>query len=190
MSLEARETRPTASVEDVLKEAERIWGRIRASGVAADDAAGNDALLEELQAEFGNFGRSFPVVLRWMVQLRKYSRRALEVFLLKHATLPLATEEDFLALQAEYPVQYYAYDKKGGRGSRAQKKVGEYRAALIRDLKAERERFKAAEAEAEKVEAARRARVLELRRADLLRHLLARRELEKGGGGDSADGEP
>lgn len=180
MSLAATESRPTASVEEVLAEADKIWARVARAGVPAGDAEKNDALFAELQEEFGNFSRSFPVVLRWMVQLRKYSRRALNVFLLKHATAPLATEDDFLALQAEYPVQFYAHD---GKGSRAQKKVAAYRAGLLLQLKEERDAFEAAKKEADALEAERKAKASAARRETLYRLLRARGAEPAGGGG-------
>ena len=87
--------------------AKEIWQRITKSKVAIEDNPGNDRLLEALQAEFADFNKSFPLVLRWMVQMRKFRPKAFKKYLLKHASAKLDSRQAFLELQAEYLVLLY-----------------------------------------------------------------------------------
>lgn len=90
------------SPEDILGIAAEIWNKIKKSNIAATDDEKNDKLLAELQKTYSDFNISFPIVMRWMVQMRKYSSKAFEKYLLKHATTKLDSREEFLKLQAEY----------------------------------------------------------------------------------------
>jgi hypothetical protein len=144
---------PRATSEEILAIARQIWQRVAASGVAADDDRGNDSLLAVLQADFKDFGTTLPLVLRWMVQMRKFSAKALRTYLVKHAAAKLATRREFLELQAEYPVLLYRAE-----GRRQPSEVRAYRAAIIESLVAEDAEFleiqKKAEAELARLAAA------------------------------------
>ena len=164
--MEVRESRPVATVEEVKAEAERIWAKVRAEGgggAPGPAPKAGDALLERLQREHANFSRSFPVVVRWMAQLGKYNAKAFERFVRYHAAVKMDTEEDFLKLQAEYPVQYLIEDQKK-RGIHNRQAVAEYRTKLLKELKDEREDFHKAIAE---LEAAQKTEAEGVRRAIL-----------------------
>jgi hypothetical protein len=96
-----------ATPEELVALAGQIWKEVNESGVLPGDSAGNDALLEDLQKQYHDFSTSFPIVLRWMVQMRVYRPKAMKKFLMKHATATLDTREAFLELQAEYLVMLY-----------------------------------------------------------------------------------
>lgn len=102
----------SASPDELVEIANRIWVEVEKSGVEKEDDAGNKELLSRLQKEFKDFNLSFPITLRWMVQLRKYSEVAFRKFLLHHAAANLSTREGFLELQAEYLVQIYKHEHK------------------------------------------------------------------------------
>lgn len=93
-----------ATPEELVALAAKIWGEVRNSGVLPNEEKENEALLARLQTEYKDFATSFPLVLRWMVQLRQFNKKALLAYLQKHATTRMNTREDFLRLQAEYVV--------------------------------------------------------------------------------------
>jgi hypothetical protein len=95
---------PKVSLEEVLQIGDKIFKQIKDSKVDPNNAADSDALLERLQTEHTDFLNSFPVVLRWMVQTRKYSTRAFKKYLMKHSSAKLDSRESFLRLQAEFMV--------------------------------------------------------------------------------------
>ena len=105
--VEASVSSQRATPAELVAMANNIWRKVTKSGIDEKDTKGTDRLLEELQAEFKDFNTSFPLVLRWMVQLRQYKPKAFEKYLLKHSSAKLDTRKGFLELQAEYPVLLY-----------------------------------------------------------------------------------
>jgi len=116
--------------------ARQIWGSVKSSGVAADDDDGNNDLLKRLQAAHSDFNQSFPLVLRWMVQMRKYNAKAFKKYLLLHASTKLSTREDFLLLQAEYLVILYRETHPHPDEGFVRKYRSEVGAQLLREDKA------------------------------------------------------
>ena len=96
-----------ATPEQLVQLAKGIWRSVETSGISKDDEAGNDVMLSRIQSENKDFNQSFPLVLRWMVQMRQFNSKAFEKYLLKHASAKLDTREGFLELQAEYLVLLY-----------------------------------------------------------------------------------
>lgn len=115
---------------DLIKLGATIWRRVVDSKISPQDEAANDKLLENLQAEFRDFSTSFPLVLRWMVQMRRFSSKSFERFLLKHASVDLKSRESFLRLQAEYLVLLYQEDNPHV----STKKVEKYRESVVKHL--------------------------------------------------------
>jgi hypothetical protein len=126
-----------ATPDAVVAIGKTIWAEVEKSGVPGDDDAGNDALLGRLQAQYKDFTTSFPLVVRWMVQMRLFNAEALRKYLLKHAAAKLDTRRDFLELQAEYLVLLYRETHR--RPDEAF--VKRYREALVRQLLEEDEEF-------------------------------------------------
>lgn len=120
-----------ATPDELVAIANRIWRQIKSSNVLPSNEAESDALLEKLQTQHKDFATSFPIVLRWMTQLRSYSSRAFKTYLLKHAVAELKSREDFLRLQAEYLVCLYR-EKAKDHPSPAQ--VGAYRNSIVNQL--------------------------------------------------------
>lgn len=172
---EAQVRTERATPEKIVGIADQIWERIRGSGIAEGDHAQNDQLLGTLQNEFKDFGASFPLILRWMVQVRRYSRKALKLYLLQHATADLSTREGFLALQAEYLVLLYREDNAHVDENRAK----QYRESIVAQLLKEDEEFKRLQAEVDAEVAKSRERMDRDRREALRAYLLAKRAREE-----------
>jgi len=148
-----------------------IWKRVTSSGVGADDNVGNDRLLETLQEEYKDFNTSFPLVLRWMVQMRKFNAKAFEKYLLKHAAAKLDTRVAFLELQAEYLVLMYREENRHPDEAF----VRRYRASLVEQLVEEDKTFLKLQAQVEEDLEARAAEVDLDRRKRLYEYLLAQK---------------
>jgi hypothetical protein len=157
-----------ATPDELVKLAQNIWKKIKESKVPKDDEAGNDKLLEILQDEFKDFNMSFPLILRWMVQMRKFSSKAFEKYLLKHASVKLDSREAFLELQADYLVLLYRSENAHPDESYVKK----YRASIIKNLLDEDKLFLEVQKEVEK-DLARDASIIDIdRRAKLYEFLL------------------
>ena len=164
-----------ASIEDILKIGRQIWKRIETSGVSPQDDAGNDKLLEKIQAEFNDFTATFPIIVRWAVQLRKFSGNALEKYIRLHSTADLKSREGFLKLQAEYLVMLFR-EENGRRLD--EKAVQAYRNEIIKRLMEEDKAFQDMKAEAEK-EAAEQAAAVDTERRQKLFEFLRAQTLAK-----------
>jgi len=171
----AAQERGRATPEEIVAIGRQIWRRVQDSGVAPDDDVGTDKLLELLQNEFRDFNASFPLVLRWAVQLRKFSATALDKYLRLHATADLSTREGFLRLQAEYLVALYREDNSRRHDEKA---VQAYRAALVKQLLEEDEAFLALQKEAE-AEAAALAAATDAERRQCLHQLVVNIRAQK-----------
>jgi hypothetical protein len=143
-----------ATPEEILKIGRGIWKQIQESGIDVRDEDGNDRLLESLQKDNRDFATSFPLVLRWAVQLRKFSGSAFEKYLRLHASSKLDSREAFIALQAEYPV--FLFREENAR-RHDEKAAQAFRADLVKRLLEEDKTFqdmqKEAEAEAKELAA-------------------------------------
>ncbi len=127
-----------ATPEEIVALGEKIWKEIQNSGIAAEDEKGNDSLLETLQEKYKDFSTSFPIIMRFMVQMRKFNKKALLKYLRLHATSKLASEDEFLELQAEYLVLLYRETHPHPNEAY----IKEYRRVLIDRLKDESRAFK------------------------------------------------
>ena len=126
-----------ATPEELVALANTIWKLVRESGIPASDEKRNDALLATLQNEQKDFNTSFPLVLRWMVQMRSYDARAFRKYLDKHSGADLSSREAFLELQADYLVLLY----RETHGHVDEKFLTNYRRSIIDSLLAEDREF-------------------------------------------------
>jgi len=160
-----------ATPEQLVDLANAIWGRVKNSGVAEDDDEGNDTLLETLQGDFKDFNTSFPLILRWMVQMRKFSPAALKKYLMKHSATKLDTRESFLELQAEYLVLLYREEHRHPD----ENFVKRYRTNLVKTLLEEDKAFADMQKQVEEDLATQAAVIDTDRRKQLYEYLLARK---------------
>ena len=127
---------PKKSLEEIVDIANDIWKEIKSSPEFKNDKQLDD-LLKVLQDKYADFNNGFPIILRWMVQMRKYDRDAFKKYLMKHSTAELKTREDFLILQAEYLVFMFRNENK----HIAENKIKEYRDYIIKMLLDEDKEF-------------------------------------------------
>jgi hypothetical protein len=170
-----------ARADGVIAEAREIWRRVAEAGVAPDDDGGNAALHARLQAEHPDFAQNFPLVLRWMAQLRLFDAEVLRQYLQGHAAsfdgARPNTREAYFELLAEYPVLLY---RKTHQPREAQ--ALQYRDELIRQLREEDRDFMATY-EAARGELSRQAAEADrAQRERLYRTLLALKQARTEGG--------
>lgn len=101
-------------------------------------------LLEELQIEYTHFSLLFPLVLRWMVQMRQFKTQAFKEYLSFFINAEISSRHDFLKTQGEYLVLLY----KNINLNSTKKEIDNYREEIIRNLIDEDELFKKIEEEA------------------------------------------
>lgn len=158
-----------ATPDEIVAIAKNIWADVRASGVAENDNAGNDELLSELQEKYADFTKSFPLVIRWMVQARQFSAKALKSYLLQHANTDMSSRESFLRLQAEYLVLLH----RASHPHADEALVKKYREAVIANLLEEDKAVTEIEQQVTEEFAARAAAADQERRARLYNALKA-----------------
>ena len=160
-----------ATLEELVDMGRRIWHAVLESKVAKTDDKGNDALLTRLQAEFKDFSESFPIVLRWMVQMREFNAHALGLYIRKHAVTKLDSREAFLTLQADYLVLLYRETHRHTDEAFLKR----YHESIVQNLLDEDKAFLDMTAEVEKEMAVRAAAVDADRRHKLRASLIAAR---------------
>ena len=141
-----------ASIEEILLISKQIWKKVIAADLKSEinqshekNQEKEDKLLELLQIEYKDFSQSFPLVLRWMVQMRQFKVSIFEKYLKKFSAAKVSNREEFLDLQAEYLVMMYRY-----KNSHIEEhKVQEYRKNIIQSLIDEDKMFKEIQKEVE-----------------------------------------
>lgn len=122
-------------ISDLITLGTKIWNEVR----LIDSSEEN---YYNTYNKYQEFGSSFPLILRWMVQMHRYSEKAFKKFLIKYSTATIETKKDFLILQADYIVYLYEennhYDKKH---------VNTYRDYIIKVLLEEEEELKTIQSE-------------------------------------------
>jgi hypothetical protein len=113
-------------INDILELADIIWKDIKK---LPNNDNSNDSTYQMIFDKYKDFGYSFPLILRWMVQLKKYSSKSFKKFLLKYSTANIESKKDFLILQAEYLVYLYKEDNKYDKNQ-----VNLYREFIIKQL--------------------------------------------------------
>jgi len=160
-----------ATPEQLAEFAALIWKEVAQARVAPDDEAGNEALLEELHAKHEDFGKSFPLVLRWMVHTRQFRVKAFSKYLRVYAAGNPRTREDFLRLQGEYLVFLWReLNPRAGKAA-AQK----YRETILAALLEEDKAFADIQAEVDHDFAAQAQAADADRRQQLYAYLIAQR---------------
>ena len=165
-----------ATPDELVAMGRKLWQHVQQSGIAASDEAGTDKLLAEIQKEFKDFTISFPLVVRWAVQLRKFNPTALHKYLRLHASADLSTRESFLRLQAEYPAMIFREENRSRHDEGA---VQRFRTQLIEQLMVEDKLFIKMQKEAEAEAAKQTTAVQSDRRQVLYSYIKSRLEADK-----------
>ena len=149
----------TMQVDDILKLAGTIWSEIKSDPDFKNESK-LDSIFEKYYKKYHDFGTGFPIILRWMVYLERYSEKSFKKFLKKYSTTNITSKKDFLILQAEYLVYLYEENKHYDR-----KQINTYREFIIKQLLEEEELHKKMEEEAKeeinKMNMAKRKRLYE-----------------------------
>lgn len=161
-----------ATPAEIVEIGRKMWKKIVESKVSVADEAATDRLLVSIQNEFKDFNLSFPLVVRWAVQLRKFNPTALEKYLRLHATADLNSREGFLKLQSEYLVLMFREENSKRHDEKA---VQRYREHLQKELLAEDKAFIEAHKLAEEEAAKDAASVDVSRRQNLYKTLMAQK---------------
>lgn len=90
------------TAEDIILEAEDIWRKVKKANVNITDFDRIDELMADMRAAHREFAQSYPIVLRYICQMREYDSKALRRWLRKIERNPWKTEEEYLDAQADY----------------------------------------------------------------------------------------
>jgi len=161
----------SATPDEIVAIAKEIWSDISRSDVKESDDAGNEKLLTRLQAKYKDFTTSFPLVMRWMVQARKFSPKSFRKYLIKHSSADLSTREKFLDLQAEYLVLLF----KEEHPKTTTRAIKIYRESIVKMLREEDKTFMAMNEEVETEMKNQQQDIDNERRNEIYRALLAKK---------------
>lgn len=146
-----------ASIPELVDLAERIWQYVKLHAVSA---AGPAALLKQVQQQYKDFGQTFPVPLRWMVQPGDFDAKVFERFLHRCMANGIKDKRAFLQTQAEYAVMLYDRVNPVTRSAPRRAEVESYRTQLVKQLTQEDDEFKTmleeTEVEVKQIDAANR----------------------------------
>lgn len=96
-------------MDTYIRDAETIWVDFKQK--SREDVKfrelPDEARLEYYQKKYHNFAMSFPIVLRYMVQLGQYSKKAFTRHVKKMKTNPYRSELEYCERQADYVKYLY-----------------------------------------------------------------------------------
>jgi len=121
-------------LNDIILLGNKIWNEFKHD---INNKIDNEELYDKYFNKYNEFGISFPLILRWMIQMNKYSEKAFKKFLLKYSTTNITCKKDFLILQADYIVFLYEESKHFNK-----KEVNNYREFIIKQLLDEENQLK------------------------------------------------
>ncbi len=124
--------------DEIIKEANIIWRKVGNRKLLIDDEDGRGDLLVEMQREHINFARAYPIVLRFMCSLSKFSTKAFKYYLCKIKNNPWKNETEYLDSQVDYLVLLY---KETNRGWTPQM-VNNYKDTMRKTLQTEHDDMK------------------------------------------------
>jgi hypothetical protein len=176
----------SATPDELVAMANAIFAEVKASGISVEDEAGTDRLLQDLQKKYKDFLDSFPLVLRWMVQLRQYSPSAFRTYLSVYAAAMgdgIRTRHDYNVLQAKYLVLL----ERKLNPKQDNVALQTYRQKIVDMLDKEAEEFEKIQQEAAReIEIANAAEDRE--RRELLYTMILRQKLNEADGRSGANG--
>ena len=111
-------------MDDIIAMANNIWSDVKK---LPDDIS--ETQYHDIYNKYREFGSSFPIILRWMIQMKKYSNKAFKRFLIKYSGTDIKSRTEYLKLQAEYLVYLY---QEGEHYSK--KDINNYRDFIIKQL--------------------------------------------------------
>jgi hypothetical protein len=134
-----------ATSDEIISIAKKIWKKALEAKIETLNNEQSDELLNKLQDEFKDFSQTFPLVLRWMIQMKQFNLSIFKTYIKKFSLAKVQSREEYLDLQAEYLVMLYRHNSHHPD----EKKVQEYRRQLIESLIEEDKAFKEIQKEVE-----------------------------------------
>jgi hypothetical protein len=155
-------------IKFMVKLADHIYKQVKGYMKGkADEALIRDVCLEHFRGMYPKFSKSYPTVLRYMIQLKQYSSKALEKYLRLIEKTPWLNDDEFLQSQVDYIMML----QRTLHTHYNTKTLAVYRKEIEETLVKEKKDFHAKQEEAEKrVEAADQV-VKEERRSKLMEFL-------------------
>uniref|UniRef100_A0A6C0I168 Uncharacterized protein n=1 Tax=viral metagenome TaxID=1070528 RepID=A0A6C0I168_9ZZZZ len=128
-------------IEEIAKTAKAIWKKIIEYYLKNNNS---EELLNNLQSEYNEFFLSFPLVLRWMVEMKQFKIKVFKAYLDKFINAEINSKTEFLKLQGDYLVMLFA----DLNPSISKEKLAQYEEEITNYLLVEDETFKNMEEEA------------------------------------------
>lgn len=95
------------TIDDIVNEATQMWKITKSRKLKSGDLEAADALMNEFRKTNPEFCKSYPIVLRYMVQMQEFEPKALNLYLRKIKEHPWKDEKGYLDSQADYVVLLY-----------------------------------------------------------------------------------
>lgn len=130
-----------AQIEEIAKTAKSIWKKIIEYYLKGNNS---DELLNNLQNEYNEFFLSFPLVLRWMVEMKQFKMQVFKAYLDKFINAEINSKTEFLKLQGDYLVMLFIDLNPAA----SKIKIAQYEEDITNYLLLEDETFKDIEEEA------------------------------------------
>lgn len=128
-------------IEEIAKIAKSIWKKIIEYYLKNNNSS---ELLNQLQNEYNEFFLSFPLVLRWMVEMRQFKMKVFKAYLDKFINVEISSKTEFLKLQGDYLVMLFIDLNPAA----PKEKIAQYEEDITNYLLLEDETFKDMEEEA------------------------------------------
>lgn len=169
-------------IEEIIAEANKVFSKVQAESYELTDTEKADALLTRLREEHKDFALTLPLVLRVMVQMKRYKPKALERYLKKMAVdmKSWKSRQDFIESQADYMIILYKTENPRYNTRRVQ----EMRADIVKQLLTEEKDFTKMVEEAEKEADELQQKIDRERREFVYKRALELKAREDGGLGD------
>lgn len=94
-------------IDDIVEEAVAINKELQSRKLPPTDNDASDAFMSEMRREHKQFATSYPIVLRYMCQMRQFSKDALRQYLMHIKAHPWKNQNEYLDSQADYVVILY-----------------------------------------------------------------------------------
>jgi hypothetical protein len=91
-------------IEEIAKTAKEIWKKIIEYYLKNSNSS---ELLNNLQTEYNEFFLSFPLVLRWMAEMKQFKMKVFKTYLDKFINAEINSKTEFLKLQGDYLVMLF-----------------------------------------------------------------------------------
>lgn len=135
------ESQKKVTIDDLIAEAAIIWSVVRSQKVPATEEESltlADQLMTKIRREHPEFCESYPIVNRYMCQMRQYCPKAFRAWLGWIQNNPWKTEEGYLDAQAEYVTRLFKSTNRRANASQ----VASVRKNIRNLLQCEHDTFK------------------------------------------------